>query len=125
VSEAQLQSMVLDLARWAGYLAYHTHDSRRSRPGFPDLVLVHTTTGRLIFVELKSEKGRVRPEQDVWMQHLGPGRTHKGYGRFGASWAHRRFYEANVGPIPDGGRRDCRECIRQRVSRYKTRRAAA
>jgi len=77
VTEAQLQSMVLDCARWAGYLAYHTHDSRRSRPGFPDLVLVHTTTGRLIFAELKSDKGRIRPEQDVWLQHLG--KLHEAY----------------------------------------------
>jgi len=77
ISEAQLQQMVIDLAHWAGFMHYHTHDSRRSRPGFPDLVLVHTTTGRLIFVELKSDKGRIRPEQDVWLQHLG--KQHEAY----------------------------------------------
>jgi len=71
MTEAALQQMVIDLARWAGFLHYHTTDSRKSRPGFPDLTLVHTTTGRLIFIELKSEKGKLRPEQDVWLQHLG------------------------------------------------------
>jgi hypothetical protein len=71
VTEALLQQQVTDLARWAGYLCYHTVDSRRSRPGFPDLVLVHTRNGRLIFAELKSEKGRIRPEQQVWLEHLG------------------------------------------------------
>lgn len=71
MSEAALQQMVIDLARWAGFMHYHVTDPRKSRPGFPDLVLVHTTTGRLIFVELKSEKGRIRPEQDVWLHHLG------------------------------------------------------
>lgn len=71
MTEAALQQMVIDLARWAGYLVWHDNDSRRNRPGFPDLTMVHTLNGRLIFSELKSEKGRVRPEQDVWLQHLG------------------------------------------------------
>jgi len=77
MTEAQLQQMVIDTAHWAGFMHWHCHDSRRSRPGFPDLVLVHTTTGRLIFAELKSDKGRVRPEQDVWLQHLG--KLHEAY----------------------------------------------
>ena len=71
MTEAALQQMVIDLAHWAGWMHYHVTDSRRTRPGFPDLVLVHTVTGRVIFAELKSDKGRVRPEQDVWLQHLG------------------------------------------------------
>jgi len=77
MSEAALQQAVIDLARWAGYLHYHVSDSRRTRPGFPDLVLLHTGTGRLIFAELKSEKGRIRPEQDVWLHHLG--QRHEAY----------------------------------------------
>jgi hypothetical protein len=77
VSEAQLQAMVIDLAKWCGYLVYHTVDSRRSQPGFPDLTMIHTRNGRLIFVELKSEKGRIRPEQKVWLEHLG--RHHEVY----------------------------------------------
>jgi hypothetical protein len=71
MSEAQLQQMVIDLARWLGFLHFHDNDPRRNRAGFPDLVLLHTVTGRLIFVELKSEKGRLRPEQDTWMSKLG------------------------------------------------------
>lgn len=63
--------MVVDLARWAGFLVYHTHDSRRSQPGFPDLVMVHAHTGRVIYAELKSETGRVRPEQQIWLRLLG------------------------------------------------------
>lgn len=77
MSEQQLQSMVIDLARWAGFLHFHDNDSRRNRAGFPDLTLVHTTTGRLIFAELKSATGRLRPEQDVWLTHLG--RLHEAY----------------------------------------------
>jgi hypothetical protein len=63
--------MILDLARRAGYIAYHTHDSRRSQPGFPDLCLVHRTTGDLIFAEIKSATGRLSPAQQEWLALLG------------------------------------------------------
>ena len=63
---------------------FHDNDPRRNRRGFPDLVLVHTTTGRLIFIELKSDKGKVRPEQDVWLQHLG--KRHEAYVWNPAHW---------------------------------------
>jgi hypothetical protein len=36
--------------------------------GFPDLVLVKGST--IAFVELKSEKGNLTPEQATWMQDL-------------------------------------------------------
>lgn len=70
LSEAALQRLVIDTARWAGFVHYHTVDSRKSRPGFPDLVLVHVASGRLLFVELKSTSGRIRPEQQEWIGHL-------------------------------------------------------
>lgn len=71
MSEARLQQQVIDLARWAGFLHYHTVDSRKSRPGFPDLVLVHTRTGRVVFIELKSAIGRVSDAQQEWLTLLG------------------------------------------------------
>lgn len=67
-SEAAFQRQVLNLAEFYGWRSYHTHDSRRSQPGFPDLVLVRGV--ELIFAELKTEKGRVRPEQAEWIQAL-------------------------------------------------------
>lgn len=71
MTEAQLQQMVVDLARYCGYLSMHIHDSRKSSgAGFPDLVLVHKLTGRVLFIELKSDTGRIRPEQHVWMGAL-------------------------------------------------------
>lgn len=67
-SEAAFQTQVTQLAGFYGWRTYHTHDSRRSTPGFPDLVLVRGP--ELIFAELKTEKGRVRPEQADWIAAL-------------------------------------------------------
>lgn len=68
MTEAQLQALILDAARVNGWLAYHTHDSRRSQPGFPDLVLVRGR--RTIYRELKTQKGRLRPDQTKWLNAL-------------------------------------------------------
>lgn len=71
MSEATLQRNILSLAvESLGWLAYHTHDSRRSQPGFPDLVLAHARQQRLIFAELKTERGRQTNEQKLWEGHL-------------------------------------------------------
>ena len=67
-TEKQLQNQVVTLAQYCGWLHYHTLDSRGSTAGFPDLVLLRPP--RLLFVELKSEKGRLRPEQKVWAAAL-------------------------------------------------------
>lgn len=68
-SEAHFQTQVENLASLYGWtLQYHTRDSRRSQPGFPDLVLVRTP--EILFWELKGEKTRVRPEQKVWIAAL-------------------------------------------------------
>ncbi len=69
VSEKQFQAQILQLARLAGWRCYHTHDSRCSAPGFPDLVLVRKPV--ILFVELKSESGKLRPEQREWLELLG------------------------------------------------------
>lgn len=67
-SEAAFQQQVVNLAGFYAWRAYHTHDSRRSQAGFPDLVLVRGP--ELIFAELKTDKGRVRPEQQEWIAAL-------------------------------------------------------
>ena len=68
MTEKKLQGYVLDLAEALGFLGYHTWDSRRSQPGFPDLTLVKGS--RLIFAELKSAKGKPSPEQKEWLAAL-------------------------------------------------------
>lgn len=71
ITEAELQETVRGIARTAGFLEYHPFSSKRSTPGFPDLTLVHPVTGRLVFAELKTATGRVRPEQAKWLAALG------------------------------------------------------
>ena len=66
--ERDFQSHVVTYARLKGWLCYHTHDSRRSEPGFPDLVLVKGT--RVIFAELKSKTGKTTKEQEQWLRAL-------------------------------------------------------
>lgn len=66
--EAVLQTQVLALARLYNWRAYHTFDSRKSPPGFPDLVLVRGN--RVIFAELKTQRGRLSIDQSAWLEDL-------------------------------------------------------
>lgn len=70
MTEAQLQAAIIGAAQRLGWLVYHTHDSRRSAPGFPDLVLVHAGRGITLFRELKRSTGKVTAEQQRWLDAL-------------------------------------------------------
>lgn len=67
-SERDWQATVLQYAALRGWRAYHNPDSRRSTAGFPDLVLVRRP--HVVFAELKSDTGRLRPEQVQWLDEL-------------------------------------------------------
>lgn len=79
MTEAQFLQAVLDLARTTGWMAHHcrpalNRSGKWSTPiqgnaGFPDLVLAHPKRG-VIFAELKSDKGRVTPDQRGWLNTL-------------------------------------------------------
>jgi hypothetical protein len=74
ITEKVWLAQVRGLARALGWRVYHTFLSKWSEYGFPDLTLVRTGTTerppRLIFVELKSENGRVSPKQQEWLDLL-------------------------------------------------------
>ena len=68
ILEKDWQTEVRKLSQFLGWKhAYHTHDSRRSDTGFPDLVLVRD---RVVFLELKREQGRVTDTQREWLAAL-------------------------------------------------------
>lgn len=80
MSEAQLQAAVIDTAHTFGWLVHHVKPARTpdgkyltriaGDPGFPDLVLARN--GRVIFAELKSDRGRLSAHQQAWLDHLEP-----------------------------------------------------
>ena len=70
VSEAALQQAIVSAASKLGWMHYHTYDSRRSSEGFPDLVLVHDGKQRIVYIECKSEDGKVSIYQLAWQDAL-------------------------------------------------------
>ena len=64
VDERTLENHLKWIAQDLGLLLYHTYDSRRSAPGFPDLVIAGP--GGVLFRELKTEKGRLTVHQERW-----------------------------------------------------------
>ena len=70
ITETELSDNVRQLATALNFLAYHTWRSDHSPAGFPDWVFVKD--GRLIFVELKRQKGKLSPHQEEWILELIP-----------------------------------------------------
>lgn len=65
MTERDLMQAATDLARTFGWIVYHTFDSRRSEPGFPDLIAVRGS--HLLAIECKSATGRVTDAQRTWL----------------------------------------------------------
>jgi len=71
MKEEAFRQQVRQVARMYGWtLQYHTHNSKFSDAGWPDEVFVNEERKRIIFVELKTETGRIRPAQKVWIDAL-------------------------------------------------------
>jgi hypothetical protein len=79
--EHDFQRQVIELARFCGWRVAHFRPAQAARgrwltpvaadgAGFPDLVLVHPRRRLIAFAELKSDRGRVRPEQAAWLAAL-------------------------------------------------------
>lgn len=68
MTEEEFQADVLHIAKLTGWRTYHPYDSRRSTAGWPDLALVRGA--RFMLRELKTEKGRVSPAQQEWLDDL-------------------------------------------------------
>ena len=77
MSERELQSAVIEMAKLLGWRIMHQRPGRtlegwrtaiEGHPGWPDLVLLRPP--RLLFVELKSKRGRIDFEQGTWLNAL-------------------------------------------------------
>jgi VRR-NUC domain len=76
VSERDFQAAVVEAARLLGWRVAHFRPARTAQgwrtpvqadgAGFPDLIAVRGP--RLIAAELKSERGKLRPEQAQWLE---------------------------------------------------------
>lgn len=75
MTEEELQRLVAELCMRLGLHHYHTADSRRSEPGFPDSVIVGTG---ILFRELKERDGALTPAQRRWGSRIE---------RAGGNWA--------------------------------------
>lgn len=62
-----LDAHVRRLIRDLGLAAYHTRDSRGSARGYPDWTI---TGSRVLFRELKTQRGKVTAEQQQWLDAL-------------------------------------------------------
>lgn len=69
ISEYQLQIMLMETGLNVGWLIHHETDSRKSYPGFPDLVCVHPRYG-IVYIELKAERGYLDQDQYDWRDYL-------------------------------------------------------
>lgn len=67
--EGQFQQRLVECAMRMGWVVRHVRDARRQNlVGLPDLILVHPEWGEVIFAELKSETGALRPEQVTYFR---------------------------------------------------------
>lgn len=68
MKEEEFRWQVRDIASLYGWnMQYHTYNSLHSDPGWPDEVLCHPLRRRMVFVELKSDKGKISDAQRNWL----------------------------------------------------------
>jgi hypothetical protein len=69
-TEKQFLAEVIQVAKGFGWTVYHTHDSRRSEEGFPDLAMRRdeTYTLRALVAELKVGDNMPTKAQRAWLE---------------------------------------------------------
>ena len=67
VTEAELERDLKSHAESIGWIRYHTLRPKGSNPGFPDDVFIRE---RVVWVECKSENGKLSEYQKVWKDLL-------------------------------------------------------
>jgi 3',5'-cyclic AMP phosphodiesterase CpdA len=79
LTEKALSDNIVALARMLGYLVHRdpTWRATGADPGYPDLTLARE--GKIIFVELKADKGKLTPEQMDWADAIDGTHRDSGY----------------------------------------------
>lgn len=67
-AEKAFQAEVVKFAKAHRWRVYHTHDSRKSAAGYPDLCMVRQ--GRIVYAELKTATGTTTAAQYLWLEDL-------------------------------------------------------
>ena len=67
--ESRLQSRCEKWLRNHGYKYIHDRSRKKNQPGIPDLICF-LPEGRVVCIELKSQKGELRKEQAEWKRIL-------------------------------------------------------
>jgi hypothetical protein len=97
VTEAQFQGQIIDLAHLCGYLVTHFRAAKtmhgwrtplQGDKGYLDTTMARPNPPRHIVAELKSEKGRITADEQLWYDTL------KAAGVECYIWRPRDFYEA-------------------------------
>lgn len=63
--EDEFAKRIEETMDWLGLRWHHETDSRKSKAGFPDYCIVGPFG--VLFLEIKSTKGKVSPEQRKWL----------------------------------------------------------
>lgn len=93
--EIDLQAKIERFCRQSGFYFFHDRSRECNAKGFPDLVIA-LPAGRVVWMELKSAKGRLRPEQKQVRLMLMA---------LGHEWHEVRSYRQFIG-IVNGGKND-------------------
>lgn len=78
MSEKDLERAIAEMARFLGFMVFHARPAQTNKgwrtpvaydgKGFPDLTLVGNE--RVIFLEIKTEIGKVSPDQSRWSEQI-------------------------------------------------------
>jgi hypothetical protein len=79
-TEAEMTTAIIDAARFLHWRVAHFRPALTRRgwrtavqgdgAGFPDLVMVHGPAGAVWWVELKTNRGRLSQDQELWAEAL-------------------------------------------------------
>lgn len=68
LTEKQFEAQIKEIAKLFDWRYYHTWRSIHSPAGYPDVCMVRLS--KIIYAELKSEKGKVSQKQQEWLDDL-------------------------------------------------------